>query len=689
MHFWNSLPLFRLIIPFILGILLSDKIYFEGVLYVTVIVFLALFVVHKISFSYSFRWLFGALAFIFVFITGVWLNPNCLDFSDEQYFVNFLEEENTLFLELIEEPQAKANSFKVAAEVYAVNNKETKGTLLLYLEKKLDSLHYGNRLIALAKPREITNPSNPNQFNYRDFLFHKNISHQLYLSKSDIVILDEMGGSAFKKNILDFRQNLLNLFRKQDLSSQEISISSALLLGYKQDMSDEIKQVFSNTGVIHVLAVSGLHVGIIYLLLNVLLSFMDRTNILKLIKLLFVLLSLWAYAFLTAMSPSVMRASTMFSFLAIGSTLGRSTNIYNSLAASAFVLLLINPHFIYEVGFQLSYLAVLGIVMIYPKLYELYQFRFSFLDYFWQLLCISLAAQLITFPLSIYYFHQFPNYFFVANLFVVSLVPFIIYCGLGFLVFNEIAFLSEPFLYALRFLIKSTLEIVELIEQWPYSVSNFLYVNQLDVLIIYAIIGALLLAVYLRQKAWVNVSLLLLLTFQLLHILFQHQQQERKELIFYSINKHTAFGLVSNRCGLFFMNEELLADSSKLSFNLHNHWSFLSLNSREIIPLDSNLESHSVWKNGQHIQLANSRILLVNSDFTLFHINSPIEVDYCLISVNYSIKKIFSTYKVKYIVLDATLPRYIADRLSEECREMEIPFYNLNSQGALVVDLKH
>lgn len=160
---------------------------------------------------------------------------------------------------------------------------------------------------------------------------------------------------------------------------------------------------------------------------------MSRTQVLRIIKLLILLLCLWSYAFITSLSPSVMRAVTMFSFIAIANVMQRQTNIYNTLAASAFLLLILEPNMVFEVGFQLSYLAVLGIVSIYPIVYPLFVFKSKWTDTLWQLNCVSIAALIATFPLGIFYFHQFPNYFLVANILVLPLIPFIIYFGLSFL----------------------------------------------------------------------------------------------------------------------------------------------------------------------------------------------------------------------------------------------------------------
>ena len=246
----------------------------------------------------------------------------------------------------------------------SVDNTPTKGKLLIYLEKSIDSLKYGDRILISSRPNQITPPSNPYQFNYKKYLNVRNITHQVYVSSLDFIQVEGEWGNDFVKSINTFRNELANILSQSELNSNQLSVCTALLLGDKSEMSQELTQTFSESGMIHVLAVSGLHVGIIFLLINKLLVFMNRTQLLKLLKVFIVLISLWFYAFITSLSPSVMRAATMFSFIAVANVMQRQTNIYITLAASAFLLLIIEPSMIFELGFQLSYLAVLGIVSI-------------------------------------------------------------------------------------------------------------------------------------------------------------------------------------------------------------------------------------------------------------------------------------------------------------------------------------
>ena len=477
MHFWNSLPLFRLVIPFILGIVLSN-IVFEAWIYRLIPFFLlALVLTHFFIKSYRFRWLYGVLCTCLLFVLGICIFHYSLEKNDELHYATFLNENNVLVLECIEEPVEKKNSFKVLSKVISVDNKPTIGKVLVYVEKNGDTLRYGSRILTSAVPNEISTPSNPNQFDYKHYQNIRGVTHQVYLSSIDFTVLNGQWGNPVIKKINAFRSKLLSRLSNSQLYKNQFSVCSALLLGDKSEMSQELKQTFSEAGVIHVLAVSGLHVGIIFLLINKLLVFMSRTQVLRIIKLLILLLCLWSYAFITSLSPSVMRAVTMFGFIAIANVMQRQTNIYNTLAASAFLLLILEPNMVFEVGFQLSYLAVLGIVSIYPIIYPLFVFKSKWTDTLWQLICVSIAAQIATFPLGIFYFHQFPNYFLVANILVLPLIPFIIYFGLSFLLLFDFYFLSEPILLILSFILDNLFLILSAIQQLPHTISSFLYLH--------------------------------------------------------------------------------------------------------------------------------------------------------------------------------------------------------------------
>ncbi|MBL6663766.1 MAG: ComEC family competence protein [Flavobacteriales bacterium] len=689
MQSWNSLPLFRLIFPLILGILLADYLYFNQLLIVNLSLLVLLLIIQSKRMSYRLRWVFGALAYLFVFGVGVWLKTISLDKNQDNFFANHLDDDSYLFIELLEDPSEKPNSYKTVAEVLSVNEQPSCGKILLYLHKELDSLSYGSQFITIKKPQHIKSPSNPYQFNYAEFLSHRNISHQLYLTKEDIVLVDDAAGHVILRWVISIRKQLLSKLNNSDLSEDGKAISSALLLGYKNDMNSSLKDSFSRSGVIHILAVSGLHVGIIYILLAALLSFMDKTIFLRWLKLFLVLLSLWLYAFITNLSPSVMRAATLFSFVAFGATINRNSNIYNTLAASAFILLFINPNYIYELGFQLSYLAVLGIVSIYPKIYSVLSFKFFLWDKIWQLIGVSIAAQIATFPLVVYYFHQFPNYFLLGNLLVLPLVPLIIYCGLSYLLFARFEILSEPILYALNYLIELLVLIVRKIESLPYSFTDFLWLSTFEMALVYLLIGIVLWSIYFRSFSVFTLSFVIVIALQISDWYEDEKRLNASELVFYAIDKQTAFGIVHQKEAFIFMDKDLLKNTASQKFNLHNHWSYLGLTTLEKMPLDTNLENALVWKKENHIQLGHLRLLWINDDFKIKTNQTPIDVDYCLISDYFPVEKLLQTYQPKRIVLDAALSYYEVQKLNKECQHLNVNSYSLKKDKALIVNLKN
>ncbi|MEM9053079.1 MAG: ComEC/Rec2 family competence protein, partial [Bacteroidota bacterium] len=268
---------------------------------------------------------------------------------------------------------------------------------------------------------------------------------------------------------------------------REFGVISALVLGDKAQLDVDLRRQFVNAGVVHILAVSGLHVGIIYFLFGWLFDLLLKKKG-RLLKFILLLLILWAYAALTGFSPSVLRAATMFSFISLGKYHWKYGNVYNMIAGSAVVLLVVDPLLITQVGFQLSYLAVIGIVYFHPKFYSLLTFETWLPDKIWSLTCVSLSAQLATFPLSVFYFHQFPVLFPLSNLLVIPLATAILYLGISWLILSWVPFLSS----ILEFLtIKATYILnltVETFNELPIVTLRGLYLTEIETILLYSLI---------------------------------------------------------------------------------------------------------------------------------------------------------------------------------------------------------
>ena len=314
-----------------------------------------------------------------------------------------------------------------------LNGEPVTGKILLNFSRDslLTPLKIGDRIAAAGGITKINTPLNPYQFNYSDYMENLGVLRQINASGHEVVILGK--GSRNIRGIAgDIRNRIISGLREKNFKQEELAIIQALLLGQRQEISQEIFSNYAAAGVIHILAVSGLHVGIILLLLNRVLKPLERIRYGKVLKTILLLLLLWAFAIMAGLSPSVVRAVSMFSFVAVGMQLNRRTRVLNTLFMSLLVLLLINPYFITQVGFQLSYTAVFSIVLIQPHVYGLYKGNSRIIKYFWGILSVTLAAQIGVLPLSLFYFHQFPGLFFLSNLVILPFLGLIL--GLGILV---------------------------------------------------------------------------------------------------------------------------------------------------------------------------------------------------------------------------------------------------------------
>ncbi len=366
-----------------------------------------------------------------------------------------LTEADSYLAEVTMYDQQKPNSFENLLEVKSVlfggtwNDAQAKVLVYHQSEKPLQP---GQILLVRKMPETIAGAVNPHEFNYKEYLSRQGINFRQFLGK-DFRVIDSIPKSGFDYFLVHLRHDIGEMLKSKIPDENSAQIALALLLGQKKELDPTIREAYTQAGVMHILAVSGLHVGIIYALFILILKPLKLKKEKARLYLLFVILVIWLYAFLTGLSPSVVRAATMFSLLTLGQMRERPPSIYNVLAFSAILMITINPDVIYEVGFQLSYLAVLGIVMIQPLILNLWLPRHKILEYIWQLTSVSLAAQLVTFPLSTFYFHVFPTYFLLGNLLILPLAFVIMQVGVPLMIFGWIPVLGDVLGWILSWLI--------------------------------------------------------------------------------------------------------------------------------------------------------------------------------------------------------------------------------------------
>ena len=365
------------------------------------------FIGHKKLIQQSYFTISTFIAFIVIGMASITFNKSIQNKNHYSTYLSDTNDTSTLIIDEILKPNSYYHRY--FASVTTINSVKVKGKILLNIQKDStnNAFNVDDKIYITHGFDSINAPLNPYQFNYKHYLENQQIHHQISIKNKEYLLLKN-NNQSIKGLAFLIRKQINNALIKFNFKGDELSIINALLLGQRQEISKEILQNYQNAGAVHILAVSGLHVGIILLILTFLLSPLDKLKHGTFSKLIIIIFLLWVFAFIAGLSASIVRAVTMFTAIAISLTVKQSISTYKALIISIFVLLLFNPFYIFNVGFQLSYLAVFFIVWTQPLLYKLWKTNVKLFDYCLQLLTVSVAAQVGVLPLSLYYFHQFP-----------------------------------------------------------------------------------------------------------------------------------------------------------------------------------------------------------------------------------------------------------------------------------------
>lgn len=677
---WHEVPFVRLVLPFLSGILVAIYVPWQPPVVVTMTIFCLifglLFYLNRSRHQFKFRWLYGSVISVLLVGLGWQMTHFHNELDDSEHFQTKIAEENIVIGTIYELQPTTTGKARLNLRVKTIGNSDStlqfaQGNLLVYLDSAaLDVLNYGDKVSILGNINRIEPPKNPDAFDYAKFMHFKKVHYQAFVRPGNW----HLQGPANRYDLFvvadRLRDRCIDILKQHFPTEDELAVASALILGYRGEITEEVKLAYANTGAMHVLAVSGLHVGFIYLGISFLLGFVKtKWQHWKVIKMLLAILAIWSFAILTGASPSVMRASTMFSFIIFGNFIQRQPNIYNTLAASAFFLLCWNPYFLMDVGFQLSYLAVLGIVYFQPKIYKLLYIKHKMGDYAWKLVAVSLAAQISTLPISLYYFHQFPMYFWLSGLVVVP-VAVVILCG-GFLLFltNIIPGWSWLLGKGLWGIIALVNKAIFLIQQLPGSTLKGIWIGFGAVLILYALIFAIVVAMESRQFKWILVALSFLAIIGCTNAIDKWQTLQQRELVIYNISKHTAID--------FFDGKKLVtitdADERALSFAAQNHrWS------RQVS------ESQSIFlQTGLQIfRFGNTSVAIIDEEIAETP-EEKIKVDFLLIRGNPwgTFAELVEPFDCKKVIFDASNYRGNIAKWKEACVALGFEYVDVQESG--------
>ena len=510
---------------------------------------------------------------------------------------------------ITEIPQKKDHSYKVILRIIESKSESlTNQKVIAYFENnnKFKNLEPGDLIASSSYFKKITNIGDPYGFNYREFLENKEIYYSTYLSSKKTSIQKIESGFGLMR-IKKFRKKLI-LHLKQNIDDDMVfQIVSALTLGYRNELEPETRSYFTSAGVMHILAVSGLHVGMILLFLNFALSSLKKTRPGKYLYYLLILAGVWGYACITGFSPSVQRASFMFTFIIIGKNLHRSLSVYNSIAASAFFLLMFHPGLLFNIGFQLSYLAVISIIFFFPLLRKLFSSKNKLLKWGEELLCISFAAQLGTLPISIYYFHQYPTYFWLSNFVVIPAAYLIIGATFLFFLFSSVSWLASCFSIILTFVTKTTVYLLIQIEKLPYALIEGLSLSAIQVTLLLFLLFSIMVFIKKNYQSLFYICLILICLIETDGFVQRIRALNQKKVLVYSSERHIV-QFVNGRKN--YIITDLKTNPDKNIYK--NGLAKLKLDPPVIIHLkkDENFFLYDLQKKGNYIQFTDYLFLL-------------------------------------------------------------------------------
>lgn len=704
-------PLLRVLIPLVSGIITG--IYFPVHHYFTLLIPAIFFLLNICFFAlknhatiFKTQPLQGIILNLFFITSAYSLTVNKTEYFHQQHYTKNTEI-GVAYGEISEPLNFKGTSAKATINVLAIKSKDSwnssTGKALVYFQQDslVNTLKTGDRIVFEPNFKDIKGPQNPSEFNYKQYLSFHWIYKQAYLKSGKWQKINNGDNYSIKRYAEEWRNKLLSIIHSQNIYGNEAAVLSALIVGYKDKLESSIVRAYSASGAMHVLAVSGLHVGIIYILINYCLFFLNKIKYGIYFKTGIVLLILWIYALITGFSPSVLRASTMFTFVAVGNAFQRKTNIYNTLAASAILLLVLNPYMITEVGFQLSYFAVIGIVTFQKGIYNLLEINNKWIDKVWQLTTVSIAAQISTFPLGLLYFHQFPNYFLLSNLAVIPLATIIIHMGIAMFILSPINSIASYLGKATNFLIKTLNDSVMYFEKLPFAITDGIYITVIETIAIYLLIAFIYIYIIHKNKTFLFLFLITSIALFSYNIFEKIAQKKQRKFIVYNIQGTPAINFIDSNENLLFTNKKLSIDENKLTFHLKNNWIKDGLEKEKILSVNDLSKQTSVsllykinntrlFIKRNFISFYNKKIVYIDDKSMLeYPVENKINCDYIILSNNVKVQlnDITKSFVFKEIIIDSSNSTYKTNNWLSEAEQLKIPIHAVANDGAYIVEI--
>lgn len=688
-------PFLRLLCPLIAGIYCGDELIFQGqsgwvascVLTLFFLFFGALLLLYFLK-SYSLRWAFGAIVFFFCFTLGAARVGRQMQLAE----YTFPKQETTYRMTLAEAPRMKAKTVfckvLLTGQIDSMVQKtRLNHTALIYLNRDSlsESLCCGDELLVYAKLSPPQNNGNPDEFDYARFLLRQQVSAIGFAYGGTWKRISKDATPSFHQKLLTCRERILSVYRRLGFQGDDFAVLSALTVGYKEELSDEIRESYSATGSSHVLALSGLHIGFLYAMLWFCLSWLPRSRrSTLLLRTLLIIGSLWGFAFFTGLSASVVRSVIMFSLFALSGLIRRKNFSLNTLFVAAFFMLLVRPFWLYDVGFQLSVSAVAAILLIQPWVYKwLPATRFRPGEYLRGLVSVSIAAQIGTAPLVLFYFSRFPVHFLLSNLLIIPLVSVILYSAVGMLLLAPFLPLQVIVATGIKSLIGLLNASVRWVEQLPCASIEGVWLYRWDVAGMYLFLFLFGYYLFYRQKRSLFFCLSCLLLVCTSHAVMQSMDRPRQSIVFYNVRNCPVVHCIAPDGRSWLAYADSCPDEARLRKAVSRHWNRLRL--ERPLPVVANYEDDSFCFRDQILSFGGKRVCMVNNDFWRNkQATQPLYINHLYICKGYkgSLKELAIIFSFQDVVLDASLADYRRQAYENECKQLGIRFISLSEKGS-------
>jgi len=617
---------------------------------------------------------FGFLSLLCTICLGMMSVALTLPDNNSKHYTNFkLPTEQYLHLKIHEILKPNSYNERFMADVIEIDGISANGRILIITKK--DTLNQifkvDDEIYTLNLLEEISLPLNPYGFNYAEYLKKLGILHQLKLNRRDYFIKKNASITLLGLTAA-VRHKIISGLAKSNFGTDELGIIQALLLGQRNDISEETYKNYKNAGAVHILAVSGLHIGIVLLLCQFLLKPLERLPRGKIIALLLTVILLWGYALLAGLSPSVIRAVSMFSFVAYAMYLNRPTSTFNILALSMFfILLTYDPILLFQVGFQLSYAAVFSIFWLFPKLQHFWNPENMILKKCWQLVSISIAAQVGVLPISLFYFHQFPGLFFISNLLIIPFLGLIL--GLGFLIIALMLVNILP--NSLSVIYNKLITLMNNVIEWVAQQESFIFkdipFDASQLVLSYLLIFTLVYSLTENKFKNILAAALCIIGLQLWLISFTLKKGREQKI------------MVLHKTG-----------TSALLYKKGNYLDVNCLDSVAVIKLVKDLVVEENIKKVNYKTLQNSYHFKGQS---LLILNKPeiisqkfLKTDYVILgnSPKINLNRFLNSIKPKIIIADGSNYKSDIPRWKKSCSDRKLPFYYTGEKGAFILEIE-